>query len=232
MVRVFQPLGRKCVRSSEPEGWRSMLIFGRPVRFGQGRRFYLQYYNISDMFRPTLVFIKLWMTENIQMFAVQVVTIPKRKSQMKSKSKSWYYSPSFLLPALARPSAPAPPSPGKACPAWCSPWSPWSPMNATSLVSGLGGIHSCCLAEYLAGSSLCSRPRLLAPSGSFWSFLGRSLWNLLFLLHVPMCSVSIRGFLVAHFWGRSDVPALGNSNYFLSLPHSSWSCLHTLHWIL
>ena len=113
-----------------------MLIFGRPVRFGQGWRFYLQYYNISDMFRPTLVFIKLWMTENIQMLAVQVVTIPKRKSQMKSKSKSWYYSPSFLLPALARPSAPAPPSPGKACPAWCSPWSPWSPMNATSLVRG------------------------------------------------------------------------------------------------
>ena len=123
-------------RSSKSEGWRSMLIFGRPVRFGLGRCFHLQYYYISDMFRPMLVFIKLWMTENIQMLAVQVVTIPKRKSQMKSKSKSWYYSPSFLLPALARPSAPAPPSPGKACPAWCSPWSPWSPMNATSLVRG------------------------------------------------------------------------------------------------
>ena len=76
------------------------------------------------------------MTENIQMLAVQVVSIPKRKSQMKSKSKSCYQSPSFLLPALVRPTAPAPPSPGKACPAWCSPWSPWSPMNATSLVRG------------------------------------------------------------------------------------------------
>ena len=83
--------------------------------------------------------------------------------------------------------------------------------------------------EYLPGWSLFSRPRLPACSGSFWSFLGRSLWNLLFLLHVPMCSVSIRGFLVAHFWGRSDVPALGNSNYSLSLPHSSRFCVNVGH---
>ena len=43
-----------------------------------------------------------------------------------------------------------------------------------SLSGGLGGIHSCCLAEYLPGWSISSRPRLLASSGSFWSFLGQS----------------------------------------------------------
>ena len=59
----FQPLGRLGYQLDWIDGGLEFtdkgLVFGRPVRFGQGRRFYLQYYNISDMFRPTLVFIKL-----------------------------------------------------------------------------------------------------------------------------------------------------------------------------
>ena len=44
---------------------------------------------------------------------------------------------------------------------------PWTP---SALSGGLGGIHFCYLAEYLLVWSLFSRPRLLASSGSFWSF--------------------------------------------------------------
>ena len=44
-------------RSSKPEGWRSMLIFGRPVRFGLGRRFYLQNICLAGAYPHGLVYL-------------------------------------------------------------------------------------------------------------------------------------------------------------------------------
>ena len=63
------------------------------------------------MFQPTLFFIKLSITENMQMLAVQFVSIPK--SEIINESKSCYCSPPSLLSTLNRPTAPAPLAPAK-----------------------------------------------------------------------------------------------------------------------
>ena len=160
------PWGGNLSSSSKPDGWSRCWFLAALSALDRDGVFILQYYNISDMFRPMLVFIKLWITETMQMLAFQVVSIPKRK--ITNDSKSCYCSPSALLLALARPTAPAPPSPGKACPAWSSPWSPWSPVNTSSLVRGawwnsllLFSRISACLELILTASFTCLFGQLL-----------------------------------------------------------------------